>query len=492
MILDGKRIDDREIVAVHSPYGGNLVGEVAIATQADVVAAVELALIGRDLARQLPRHQRAAILSRAADIVASRAERFATVIVQECGKTIRQARKEVRRCENTLRLSAEACKSLSGEIIPFDSYEGATDRQGYFVRDPIGIVLAITPFNDPLNLVAHKLGPAIAAGNAVILKPSRLAPLSSHELGAALLEAGLPPPILSILTGTPDVARQLAANEHVRMISFTGGADAGVELARLAGLKKLAMDLGGSGPVIVHRDCEIASAAELCVSGAFWAAGQNCIGAQRILVHEEIYDAFASALVTRTRALQVGDPMLEETDVGPMITLREVERISSWVEEAVHGGAKVLAGHHSRGTLYDPTILDQVDAKAALCCKEAFAPVVILQKIDSLEQGISEANRGEFSLHAAIFTRDLEAALRAADALDAGGVMINDSTDFRFDGMPFGGYKRGGLGREGVRFAMEEMTQTKVVCFKRWRAGAPVADRREDPSLAPQRALEGA
>jgi acyl-CoA reductase-like NAD-dependent aldehyde dehydrogenase len=249
------------------------------------------------------------------------------------------------------------------------------------------------------------------------------------------------------------------------MVSFTGGYRTAEAIARTAGLKKLAMDLGGNGAVIVLDDCDPEHAVDACVSGAFWAAGQNCIGVQRIFVQRELYDAFKASFISRTAALTVGDPMDEGTDVGPMIDEDEARRIQGWVDEAVERGARVLAGHVREGALYRPTVLEHVPGSATVRCEEAFAPVAILEPVDSLEQGIAEANASEFSIHAAIFTGGLENALLAAERLEAGGVMVNDSTDYRIDAMPFGGYKRGGLGREGVRFAIEEMTQPKVICF---------------------------
>jgi glyceraldehyde-3-phosphate dehydrogenase (NADP+) len=453
------------LLELRSPYSGEVIGRLETATESKISEGIASARKGYARNRRMPRHQRAAILAGAADRVAARQEELARIIVVEAGKTIRQARKEVARCVNTLRLSAEEAKQLRGEVVPFDSFAGSERRRGYFVIEPLGVILAITPFNDPLNLVAHKVGPAIAGGNAVILKPSELAPLSALALAKDLYEAGLDPSILTVMNGGSDVAQALVRSPEVRMISFTGGPRTGELITRAAGLKKIAMDLGGNAPVIVMADCNLEQAAESCASGAFWAAGQNCIGVQRILVMEAIQEEFTNRLVEITRALKVGDPMEEDTDVGPMISAANAQRIESWVEEAVQSGARVLTGHRREGAVYHPTILSGVPSCAKVLTEEVFAPVVSIQTVNSLEAAIDEANRSDFSLHAAIFTRDLESAFLAADRLDAGGVMVNDSSDYRFDGMPFGGYKIGSLGREGVRFAIHEMTQQKVVCF---------------------------
>lgn len=338
---------------------------------------------------------------------------------------------------------------------------------GWFTREPLGIILAITPFNDPLNLVAHKLGPAIAGGNAVILKPSELAPLSALALVEVLIEAGLPTDVVTPVVGGSDLGAALVAVRAIRMVSFTGGFRTGEAISRLAGLKKLAMDLGGNAPVIVMADAALDQAVEACVSGAFWAAGQNCIGTQRILIERPIYEAFSAAFVAQTTALRTGNPHDEATDVGPMITEAAARSAEALVARAMASGARLLTGHRREGALYAPTVLEVVPHDAALWCEEAFAPVVTLEPFDSFDQAIAMANAVDFSLHAGIFTSSLALALEASSRIEAGGVMVNDSSDYRFDAMPFGGFKYGSLGREGVRFAYEDMTQPRVVCINR-------------------------
>ncbi|WP_339481576.1 MULTISPECIES: aldehyde dehydrogenase family protein [unclassified Pseudomonas] len=452
-------------IEVLNPFDGSTVGTVVDVCASEVPQLLETGRSGARACAALPRHRRASILEQAALNIERDTKAFARLIVDEAGKTLKQAEKEVKRCVNTLKLSAEEAKRNAGEIVPFDAYEGAESRQGWFTREPLGLIVAITPYNDPLNLVAHKLGPAIAGGNAVILKPSELAPLSALKLVSYLVAAGLPQTVVTVATGGAELGKALVAARDVRMISFTGGFVTGEQIARSAGLKKLAMDLGGNAPVIVMGDCNLDAAVDSCVSGAFWAAGQNCIGTQRLLIHAPIYAAFRERFVNQAQALVVGNPLLANTDIGPMITQQAAQNAEQVVNEALQQGATLLCGHRRQGTCYAATVLENVDHSSRLWCNEAFAPVVVLQPFETFDEAIALANEPEYALHAGIFTNDLNTAMSAARRIEAGGVMINDSSDFRFDAMPFGGSKYGSLGREGVRFAYEEMTQPKVVCL---------------------------
>lgn len=458
------RLAPRQI-DVLNPFDASLVGSVPCLEPAAVPALLARARQGVQRAGAMPRHQRAAILEQAAQLVEVEAEAFAALITAEAGKTRRQAAKEVMRCVNTLKLSAAEARRNAGEVVPFDAYQGSQSRQGWFSREPLGLILAITPYNDPLNLVAHKLGPAIAGGNALILKPSELAPLSALKLVDCLARAGLPEDVIVTATGGAELGKALVEVREVRMISFTGGFATGEAIARGAGLKKLAMDLGGNAPVLVLDDCDLDATVEACVSGAFWAAGQNCIGTQRILIQASVYEAFRERFVGMTQALRVGNPSHEQTDVGPMITEQAARRTEQLVDQALAEGATLLCGHTRDAACYAPTVLEQVSHQSLLWQHEVFAPVVILEPFNDLEEAIALANEPEYSLHAGLFTRDLGKALKLARRLEAGGVMINDSSDYRFDAMPFGGFKYGSLSREGVRFAYEDMTQPKVVCI---------------------------
>jgi len=450
---------------VRSPFDGAVIGSVPLTAPDEVGAVIERARIGAEVSRSLSRFARHAILQRAARLLEERAETASALIVREAGKTIRQARKEVRRAVTTLSLSAETARAATGEMIPFDAFEGSENRKGWFTREPLGIVVAITPYNDALNLVAHKLGPALAGGNAVVLKPSPHTPLTAELLVGILIDAGMPDEIVTVVHGDREVAASLVAAREVRLVSFTGGFATGEAIARGAGLKRLAMELGGNAPVIVFDDADLPHAVEACVSGAFWAAGQNCVGAQRLLVQRGIYEAFRERFVAATAALRAGDPSDEGTDVGPMITEDAAARAVRVVDDAVRAGARVLVGHRREGAVYAPTVIEGVPLSCELWADEAFAPVVVLAPFDTEDEAIAHANEVEYALHAGTFTTDLGRALRVADRLEAGGVMINDSSDYRVDSMPFGGAKYGSMGREGVRFAYEEMTQPKVVCI---------------------------
>jgi len=456
-----------DTIEVRSPFDGRVIGSVPRTDACAVPYLLQQAREGVRACAALPRFQRARILEQAALNIERDAEHFARLIVDEAGKTLKQAQKEVKRCINTLKLSAEEAKRNAGEVLPFDAYEGSESRQGWFSREPLGLILAITPYNDPLNLVAHKLGPAIAGGNGVILKPSELAPLSAIKLVEYLRDAGLPSSVVTLATGGADLGKALVEAREVRMVSFTGGFVTGEQIARSAGLKKLAMDLGGNAPVIVMADCDLAATVASCVSGAFWAAGQNCIGTQRLLVQASIYEAFREAFVRLARTQVSGDPLASGTDIGPMISLQAAQRAQAVVDEALQQGARLLCGHQRQGSCYAATVLENVDHGSRLWQDEVFAPVVVLQPFEDLDQAVALANQPEYSLHAGIFTNDLRTAMDAARRIEAGGVMINDSSDYRFDAMPFGGFKYGSLGREGVRFAYEEMTQPKVVCLNR-------------------------
>lgn len=466
MLLAGEWVDREKTIRVRDPWDDALVDTVPAASTADVETALAAAYAARRTARAMSTWERSRVLLETAAIVEGRLEDFAVTIAREGSKTIREARKEARRCVNTLTISGEEAKRLLGETIPFDSFPGGEDRRGHFERVPIGVIVAITPFNDPLNLVAHKLGPAIAGGNAVVLKPATVTPLSALKLCEAFDEAGLPAGVLQCLTGHGSVLGDaLVSDPRVRMVSFTGGLEAGRRIASKAGLKKIGMELGSNSPVIVWRDADLEWAAETCVSGAFWAAGQNCIGVQRIYIHREVYESFRELVVNRTKAYRIGDKLDEATDMGPMINEGEARRVERWIEEAVEKGAAVLAGGGRRGSLMEPTVLENVPKTATIHHQEVFGPTVNLYSVDDLDEAIAEANSVDYGLHAAGFSRDVETCHRLIEGLDAGSVLINDSTDYRLDSMPFGGIKSSGLGREGIRFSLSEMTEPKVVCW---------------------------
>lgn len=466
MLLDGKWVDRDKKIEVTDPFDNSVIDTIPSASAEDVELALASAVKGFEITKRLSVYQRAEVLYKSAELISQRLEDFATVIAREGSKTITEARKEAGRCVNTMKVAAEEAKRILGETIPFDSFPGGEKKRGYYYRFPIGVVLAITPFNDPLNLVAHKLGPAYAAGNAVILKPATVTPLSAIKLVETMIEAGMPEQAIQLVTGQGSVIGDpLVSDERVRMISFTGGVEAGKHIAKTAGIKKIGMELGSDSPVIVWKDADLDLAVESCVSGSFWAAGQNCIGVQRLLVHKEIYGEFKERFVALTKKYKIGDKMKNDTNMGPMIAETEAKRVEKWVADAKAAGAAVLCGGGRTGALMEPTVLENVPLSAQVHCEEVFGPTVNLYQIDDLDAAIAQANSLPYGLLTAVFTSNVDVAFKAAYELECGGVIINDSTDYRLDSMPFGGVKYSGLGREGLKFSLQEMTEPKVICF---------------------------
>ncbi|MFW9928082.1 MAG: aldehyde dehydrogenase family protein [Candidatus Thorarchaeota archaeon] len=466
MLINGEWVARTKTIEVIDPYNEEVIDTVPKGSIEDVKLAIQAAVEGFKISKKLPTHQRVDILRKTADLVRQNSEDFARIIAREGSKTIREARKEVYRCSVTLDVSADESRRVLGETISYDQSQGSENRRGYYYRFPIGVIAAITPFNDPLNLVAHKLGPAIAGGNSVVLKPATVTPLSALKLGEVFIDAGLPKNILNIVTGYgSEIGDALVTDPRIRMISFTGGVDAGKHIATIAGLKKIGMELGSNSPSIVLSDCNLENAVECCVSGSFWAAGQNCLGVQRIYVEKAVYSEFVSKFVARTEKYKVGPKLEENCDMGPMITEKEAIRIEEWVNEAIKLGAKVEIGHKRKGATYLPTVLTNVPDSCKVDCEEVFAPVVSIYPVNDLDEAIKKSNAVDYGLQAGIFTSNINSAYKAIENLDVGGVVINDTSDYRVDAMPFGGVKNSGLGREGIKFALLEMTEPKVVCF---------------------------
>src|SRR5690554_2269872 len=465
LLADGWAQRDAQ-TEVRDPEDGSVIDSVPRASAKDMEDAVAAAVEGAEVARRLPVHARIDVLTKAAMTVERELEEFARTIAREGVKTIREARKEVARAATTLRLSAEEARRIQGQTIPFDQAPGSENRTGYYRLEPVGVVGAITPYNDPLNLVAHKVGPAIAAGNAVVLKPDSKTPLSALKLAKALHDAGLPDGVLQVVTGDGrEVGNVLVRDPRVRLISFTGGKATGEAIVREAGLKKVAMELGSNAPVIALGDADLEHAVESSVSGAFWAAGQNCLHVQRLLVHRGVYEEFKERFVAAAEEYRLGPKLDESTDMGPLISEEHARKVERMVERAVDQGATLLTGGTRDGTRMAPTVIEGVPDDGELALDEVYGPVTLLRPVDSLQEAISVANAVDFGLQAGIFTNDLDAAHAAIAELRYGGVMVNDSTDYRIDAMPFGGFKGSGLGREGVAFAVQDMTEPKVVCF---------------------------
>ena len=466
MLIGGKWVDREKRIEVTNPYDNSLVDTVPAASAQDVRDAIAAAVEGFQETKRLSTLERITILSKTANMMEEKREELAKTISTEGSKTIREARFEVGRAITTITVASEEARRINGETLPFDSRAGSENRRGYYFRFPIGVIGAITPFNDPLNLVAHKLGPALASGNSVVLKPATVTPLVALKLGEIILEAGLPPKGLNIVTGYGhEIGDALVSDQRVRMITFTGGPEAGLEIVKKAGLKKIGMELGSNSAVIVMDDADLHRAVPACVDGAFGCAGQNCIGVQRLFVHAKIFEEFQKQFVSKTKSLVVGRQQDEKTDVGPMITEAEAKRIDDWVQEAVSQGAEILAGGQRQGSVYQPTILINAPLTAKVVAEEVFAPTVALFEFQDLAQVIEIINRSKYGLHAGIFTQNINNAFQAIEGIDVGGIMVNDTSDYRIDQMPFGGVKLSGLGREGLRYAIYEMTEPKVVCF---------------------------
>ncbi|MFD2639608.1 aldehyde dehydrogenase family protein [Piscibacillus salipiscarius] len=467
MLLAGKWVDAAKTFGVYDPQDNRLVAHVPLSTKEDMKRAIDEAEKSFKRNKNWPTHERIKVLKAAVEYMNENKELYAQTIATEGSKTITEARGEVKRAMQTLEISAEEARRLKGETINFDQNEGSENRLGYYYRFPVGVVGAITPFNDPLNLVAHKVGPALAAGNAIVVKPASVTPLSALLLADAFEAAGLPKGMLSVITGSgKDLGETLVQHPAVKMVSFTGGLNTGEKVAEQSGIKHIGMELGSNSPAIVLSDSDLDDAVSSCVSGAFGAVGQNCIGVQRIYVERQVYDEFVKKMVFQTNALKVGDKLSDETDVGPLITEKEALRVEEWVQDAVEKGGKVLTGGKRDGAYYLPTILADVPDSTKIVNEEIFGPVVTVFPVDSLEEAIEKSNHVEYGLQAGIFTKNLDHAFYAVQHLECGGVMVNDTSDYRIDEMPFGGVKSSGLGREGVRFSIEKMTEPKVVAIK--------------------------
>lgn len=466
MLIGGKWVACDRNFEVYNPQDGEIIAYVPSATKEDMEEAIGIADRTFRERTPIPVHERIQILEKTADYMAENNEEFARTIALEGSKTITEARSEVKRAIQTIKISAEESRRLKGETINFDQNVGSENKVGYYQRFPVGVIGAITPFNDPLNLVAHKIGPAIASGNPIVLKPASATPLSALRLAEAFVEAGLPQGYLSVLTGAgKEIGDTLITHPAIKMVTFTGGSEAGEKITQRVGTKKVSMELGSNSPVIVLEDADLSKAAHSCCSGAFSAAGQNCIGVQRIYVEKAVYPQFLDALIESTALLRTGDKTEERTDMGPMINEKEAERVASWVEEAVTAGAKVEIGGIREDAFYYPTVITNVPVTAKIAKEEIFGPVVIVQPVQDLNEAIERSNDVNYGLQAGIFTKDINKAFKAIGKMDVGGIMINDSSDYRIDEMPFGGTKGSGIGREGVKFSMESMTEQKVVCF---------------------------
>ncbi|MCX6621017.1 MAG: aldehyde dehydrogenase family protein [Acidobacteria bacterium] len=465
------RIGDRDVttgtaVSVHLPYDGSDVGTVFQATREVVDQAVAAAKAAAPVMRDLSLDERSIILRKAWQGLLDEKEEMALAVSSECGKPIREARMEVERSALTLLFSAEEAHRLHGEVIPMDASPGGKGRWGMTVREPLGVIAAITPFNFPLNLTMHKIGPAIAAGNAVVHKPASTTPISALRLARIFEASGLPPGALNVITGPGGtIGDQLVFHPGVAMVTFTGSPEVGVRIRNLAGLKRVTLELGNNSAVIIEDDADLDKAIPRCVTGSFAHSGQVCISVQRIYVNRRIREPFLERFLAATGKLRIGHPHDARTDVSSLITEAEAVRVEGWVEEAVSQGAHLASGGHRTGATLEPTVLTDVSPSSQVSCREAFGPVVSVNSYERLADAIELVNRSDYGLQAGIYTRDLEKAFLAARQVHVGGFHINEVPQYRLDQMPYGGVKQSGIGREGPKYAIEEMTEPKLVTW---------------------------
>jgi acyl-CoA reductase-like NAD-dependent aldehyde dehydrogenase len=445
---------------VTDPEDGRVLGHVADSTADDVRTAVSG--VADSLASEdWPLWARSEALHEAARLLQQDALRFARIIAAEGVKTIREARREVDRCVETLRLSAEAGVFLNGETIPFTASASSASRIGWYTREPVGVVAALTSFNDPLNLVAHKLGPALIAGNGVVLKPSDHTPLTSLAFAELLITAGVPAGRLAVVCGRAPAGQALVADDRIALVSFTGGPRTAARITAVAGPRKTLMELGGNNPTIVCADANLSEAVAAVVDGAFGVAGQNCLSVQRVYVHAWLYGEFLREVVAATQRLRLGSKSSPQTDIGPLISEAEAKRVDEWVARAVADGATVRTGGARRGAFYEPTVLTDVPDGAEVLTEEVFGPVMSVIPFEDLDDAIDAANDSKYALQAGVFTQSVDTAFAVAARLVVGAVVVNGTSDVRVDSMPFGGFKSSGVGREGVRYAVEAMTEPK-------------------------------
>jgi len=466
LFISGQWVDTGTYMDVLNPFDGSVVDTICTASAELTKQAIDSAFEARETMKHLSAARRGKILDNMAALIERDKEEIAALLCAEAGKGIMFARGEAGRTGENFKFAADEARRLSGELVPYDASESGTNRFGYFKRYPIGVIGAITPFNFPLNLVAHKVGPAIAAGCPIVLKPASTTPLTAHKVTELLLEAGLPACGINLVVGSGAVVgNTMVESDKIAMITFTGSPSVGLDIKAKAGIKKVTLELGSNSAAIVHEDADIRYAVPKCVIGSFANSGQVCISIQRIYIHESRYDEFRTMFVDAVKASRNGDPKDEKTLVGPMIEEKEAVRAEGWIKEAVAEGAVVAVGGQRKGTLLEATVLENTNEHMTIVREEVFGPVVCIMKYKTLDEVIERVNDSQFGLQAGIFTDNIQNAFKAIDRLEVGGVMINDMPTFRVDQMPYGGVKLSGTGREGPRFAVEEMTELKTVMF---------------------------
>ena len=462
-LLNGKWHTQGKSVDVHSPYDQSVVGSITQPGRRELEHAIEAAVAAFETTRKMASYQRQTILHKISTGIVNRKEEFARMMALEAGKPIRTARAEVDRAIFTFQVAAEEATRIGGEYLPMDLQDFTAGRWGMVRRFPLGPIAAITPFNFPLNLVAHKVAPAIAAGCSMVLKPAPQTPITALMLAEVVQEADWPAGALNVLPLSNEDAELMVTDDRLKMLTFTGSGKVGWQLKAKSGKKKVVLELGGNAGVIIHSDSDIEFAAERCAVAGFSYAGQSCISVQRILVHRPAFDKFLEAFLARVDKLKTGDPLQESTDIGPLIRQSDVMRAMQWVEEAEKSGAKVLRGAKANGSVMQPTVLTNTSPNMRVNCEEVFAPVKTVEPYDDFDSAIQQINHSPYGLQAGVFARDAKLLFRAYEQLEVGGVIAGDVPTFRIDHMPYGGVKDSGLGREGLRYAIEEMTEPKLL-----------------------------
>lgn len=462
-LIGGRWSQSATVAPVRNPYTGETIAHVCQASPADAESALQSSVEGAAAMRRLSGYARSTLLAHAAQALQARQEEFARTMTAEAGKPLTDARREVGRAIHTLSIAGEEAKRIGGEVVPLDWSPGMESYWGVTRRFPIGPILGITPFNFPLNLVVHKVAPALAAGNSILIKPAPQTPLTALLLGDLLLKAGVPPGGLNILPCDNTVAEHMVVDPRFKLLSFTGSAPVGWMLKAKCGKKKVVLELGGNAAVIIEPDADLEYAAQRCVTGGFTYAGQTCISVQRIFVHASIAESFTEQLMARVRGLATGDPGDERTVVGPLIDAGAAQRIEGWIGEAVAQGARVLSGGSREGSVVQPTVLSQVTAAMNVSCREVFGPLVTITPYREFDAALRAVNESDYGLQAGIFTNNIGRIFQAFEQLEVGGVLANEIPTFRADHMPYGGIKDSGIGREGVRYAIEDMTEPKLL-----------------------------
>lgn len=464
MFIGAKWVERKDAINVINPHDGSIVDTVPNGSPADVDSALAKLQEGAAFMRRLSGHERSLILKRAAELMLQRVDDLARTISLEEGKILAESTMEAKRAAEVIAISAEEARRLTGEMLPLDGADNGKGKLGFTLRVPCGIVAAITPFNFPLNLVAHKVGPAVAGGNAVFIKPASDTPLSALKFTEILLESGLPPEAIACITGPGGaIGKAICEDARIRKISFTGSYEVGDSICRMAGMKRVTMELGSNSPVIIMDDADLEKAAAAVAGAGFSNAGQVCISAQRILTSSKVAGDFVDALKPKVDALTLGDPLLPSTKMGPMVRERDARRVEEWVNEAVSAGAKLVTGGKRDGAKYSATILDDVHPDLRVSREELFGPAVAVTRFSDIHEAIRLANDTRYGLAAGIFTQDLDRAMLFAKEVDSGVINVNWSSQYRADFMPYGGLKDSGTGKEGPRYAIQEMTESKTV-----------------------------